>query len=195
MNKLKRKQVDDVKKKDLYMMHDNYNNPFAIQLIGKQVYIYEVDTKDKKENFFLIGKVPIRNKNDVMIGIDNNHKFHGNSVIIKLKNNKYIFIGYAIYEFQTTDNILNFYSPIGNSDVPYPYAVGEKFTYLMIEGVCIDNRYLKSFISSDKNSLPYSYYYGFDVGKYRTDGIKKFKIKYIIHRRENMPDFITPLHI
>lgn len=54
----------------------------------------------------------------------------GNTVLLHLGANMYI--GETIYEFNTgADRIVDYYSPIGNSDVPYPFAVGEHNIYLM----------------------------------------------------------------
>jgi hypothetical protein len=68
-----------------------------------------------------------------------------------------MYIGDAVKTFEPIkdDLILDYQSPIGNSDVPYPYAVGEKYTYLMIENVYIDNAAL------NKKEDPYKQYYGF----------------------------------
>ena len=33
--------------------------------------------------------------------------------------------------------VQRFESPVGNNDVPYPYAVGGAHTYLMVEDVCV----------------------------------------------------------
>lgn len=189
MLKIKRKKVE-VNRKGMHFTHDNGGRPFAIKLIGNQVHVFEFDRDNDKEELYIIGKVPIKNKSDLMIGIDNEYKFNGNSVLIRLKQNKYLFIGSNIYELTTNDKILKYFSPVGNSDVPYPYAVGENYTYLLIEGNCIDNRYLKSFAPKDKNFVPYTYYYGWDGAGIRTDGIKPFKHKVIVPRRWNLPDFI-----
>ena len=46
----------------------------------------------------------------------------GNSILIEIADNKYIYIGHKILEFSTKIPILDYQSPIGNSDSPYPYA-------------------------------------------------------------------------
>ena len=81
----------------------------------------------------------------------------GNSILIKLSKHKYISIGWKVEEFKTEDEIVKYVSPIGNSDVPYPYAIGTKYTYLMIENIYIENEFLKIYGNED----PYDVYYGF----------------------------------
>ena len=57
-------------------------------------------------------------------------KFNGNSILLSLGKNKYVFIGQKIIEFTTKkDKIIDFVSPVGNNDVPYPFAIGEKYVY------------------------------------------------------------------
>lgn len=86
------------------------------------------------------------------------------SVLLKLKD-KYIFIGSEIYEFTTDDKIIDFKSPIGNSAVPYPVAIGEKYLYFMLDKIYID----KELIS--KSSDYYKSFYDLD------NDIEKHKIK------------------
>lgn len=63
-------------------------------------------------------------------------KMPGNSILIKESDGKYISVGWNICSFKTIDNesIVSYYSGVGNSWVPYPYAVGEKYVYFMLEG-------------------------------------------------------------
>jgi len=51
----------------------------------------------------------------------------------------YVFIGDSIYIFTPPedDEILEFYSMIGGSDVPYPVAVGRKYLYFMNDMKCV----------------------------------------------------------
>ncbi len=59
------------------------------------------------------------------------YSFKGNSILVKLDDDKYIYIGESIFKFKAKDRIINYLSPVGNSGVPYPYAVGEKYLYPM----------------------------------------------------------------
>ena len=46
-------------------------------------------------------------------------KFTGNSILLQITQNKYVFIGDKIFSFAPKSEIKKFVSPIGNSDVPY----------------------------------------------------------------------------
>jgi len=60
--------------------------------------------------------------------------FDGNSILLKLKDDRYVFIGERIYEFSTSEPITTYYSLVGNSDVPYPVALSDNYVYFMLGG-------------------------------------------------------------
>ncbi len=66
-------------------------------------------------------------------------KAEGNSILLKV-GSKYVYIGSEIYEFSPVkgDVIQSYYSDIGNSDVPYPYAVGKTHIYIMLDKVAVE---------------------------------------------------------
>ena len=80
-----------------------------------------------------------------------------NTLLVYMGNGKYMYIGNRVYTFDTheKEKIQDYYSPIGNSLVPYPYGVGETYTYLMLEKVMIPNT---SYMNRS-NKDPYRAYY------------------------------------
>jgi len=65
-------------------------------------------------------------------------KWDGNSILLETvtntrKTKKIIHIGSTIYEFTMNDNITSYHSPVGNNCVPYPFAIGEKNVYFMLD--------------------------------------------------------------
>jgi hypothetical protein len=115
-----------------YIIHDNGGEPFEVKVDNGAVIVYHHEEGDTEiwrhaspQHIFL-GEDPYSEKKDKDIG---------NSVLVKIDKNNYVFIGKEIFSFKTTDEIKTFVSPIGNSDVPYPYAIGTKFVYLLIENV------------------------------------------------------------
>ena len=46
---------------------------------------------------------------------------------------------------EITDEIKKYYSMIGNSDVPYPVAIGEKNVYFLIESTYLSKDYFYDF--------------------------------------------------
>jgi hypothetical protein len=75
-----------------------------------------------------------------------------------------VFVGTCVLAFGTRSPIVSFVSPVGNSDVPYPYAVDRAgVVYLLIEGVTLTTG-LPTGKDRDADSPaypedPYGYYY------------------------------------
>lgn len=163
---------------DIYLIHDNGGIPFEV-LVDEEtkhvlVRLYDTDESYESSNInppapildikytriFLGGKLP----NEF---IDNGYDFDwGNSVLIHLLDDKYIYVGSQIYEFTSPLPILEYFSPIGNNDVPYPFARSCNETFLMIEDVVLDNELLRQ--EQEKfptlGFCPYKLYYKFGYG-------------------------------
>lgn len=69
----------------------------------------------------------------------------GNSVLLQLRGSaqENVSIGSEIFSFKPPDEILRYVSTMGNSAVPYPYAVGKEFTYFTIEDAFLPNTLLE----------------------------------------------------
>ncbi len=137
-----------------YKIHDNGGRPFHVKVRGNDVEIWKnMDTYEVKGGKFVdIHKDPKKlydwTVDDVFVGKKSPgggydglkaREADGNSILLK-KGSKYVYIGSEIYEFTPLDGdtIEKYYSNIGNSDVPYPYAIGQKYIYLMIENVAVE---------------------------------------------------------
>ena len=64
---------------------------------------------------------------------DRSAVYYGNSVLAHLNEATYLWIGSSVKQFYSNDKILRYYSVVGNSDVPYPVAVGTTGVYFMIQ--------------------------------------------------------------
>lgn len=187
----------------IYFSHDNGDRPFRIVISGNNVYIYripkdrfiisdnwkKIDPYEEKLKSPYIENILTTKTKNIFIGkslkcetTEMSHGsgkyFDGNSILLNIKNNEYIFIGTNIYSLQTDDKILRFFSPVGNNDVPYPVAIGEKNVYFMLDLVYIP---IDKF---DKKIKHESDYYGlFYAGCYSNTKPKKFKKIKIIQKR------------
>lgn len=117
-----------------YMIHDNGARPFKVVIAKNKISVYKHKPYDGK----------------VFVGEDSNYpEFKGNNILVHYKQNdntnKYIMIESEIYSFAIQDEILYFESPVGNSDVPYSYAIGKKNTYLTTYKSLIPNKIVKKF--------------------------------------------------
>ena len=89
--------------------------------------------------------------------------FKGNSILVHLdkidQENKYLWIGQSIVEFTTDDEIQDYYSVVGNSDVPYPVAVGKKYLFFMLDLVAQPKVKYEN-LSKEQIEDAYAYFYG-----------------------------------
>ena len=155
-----------------YYIHDNGGRPFCVCVDKQDLTVYADTNPDSPQYDKVVYQTQF---SKLFVGDDPLHispywesSFKGNSILAHIKDDLYVWIGYTTYEFKTApgDSIVRFYSPIGNSDVPYPFARGKKYTYLMLESKYMDNTHL------DPKADPYEVYYSPVRIQTRLDGMK-----------------------
>lgn len=134
----KQKHIEIETKGKTYITLDNGGRPYLVDIDNHHVSVFINDKEHKDYG----KKVWSGNALEVFVG-DSKPKYDdgeydwtkGTSVLVKIKPEKYVFIGNYIFEFNVEqgDTIVKYYTPTGNSAVPYPYAVGKHNTYLMVE--------------------------------------------------------------
>lgn len=135
----------------VYYTQYNGGRPYEVTVSGKSIVVKKHNVDDNTYNEVVFSK---RNCRQIFVGCTSPTEFAGNSFLVETKRKTYVHIGRCIYRFITADEITNYESPMGNSNVPYPYAYGTENTYLMLEHVYIPN-ILR--MADD----PYQQYYGF----------------------------------
>lgn len=153
-----------------YVTHQNGGRSFAVNYDKKSGFIDIL--KNKYNRYPNVKKVWSGDKED-----DNS------SVLIEFPNKKYMFVGTEIYEFETEEFITNYYSMIGNSDVPYPVALSKNYVYLMLDKVYINR---KEFPKDTNWKDCYRFYYD------NKDILKKFKFKNFKDIKENIFEQFHP---
>jgi hypothetical protein len=124
-----------------YMIQQKIDLADGQQITRKGIYC--MDPIDKAAYFFAFIKSLKHNENpfEIFIGIDNTAQvfprnaspnlYHGASILIRFKeSNECWFIGIDISKFYIEENIVALYSPIGNSDVVYPYLITDSKCYV-----------------------------------------------------------------
>lgn len=152
-----------------YETHDNGGRSFYVTVSGKKISVekntdvYKIvngkvmNIKNPHKHLFdkTVDEIFIGKKSPTG-GYDGlkPSEAEGNSLLVR-DGSKYMFIGHEIFEFQPIkgDTIEKYYSDVGNSDVPYPYAVGKTHIYIMLDKVAVD----KSFFDMKKGI--YEQYY------------------------------------
>jgi glutaredoxin-related protein len=177
------------KNHDTYYIHDNGGRPFKVVVKYNQAKIYRqnynvLDDNDYDDNRdqvaswetfpilifefreVFIGKSPAIKMTKFSGGIG--EEFDGNSILLYLGDNLYVCVGgMEIFSFRSLSKITEFVSPVGNSDVPYPYAIDDHGNYyLLIEDVVIKNNpsithQMNDYTLNDDD--PYSYYYDYHL--------------------------------
>lgn len=186
-----------------YLIHDNGGRPFKVTIKGKKAFISVICDYPGENNEVVYEPIVRRTLGPLefsfikeFIGLDNYDKIRigkaitgyrptlrsktkGNSILFQVKSDKlnlkkYIYVGSEIYSFYTNELIDKYYSPIGNNDVPYPYAISKNNVYLMAE---------KKVLNREKVYLPdpYQQYY-FTDHEITELKVKKLNTKTLVKR-------------
>lgn len=104
----------------------------------------------------------------------------GNSILLHITGTRYIFIGMYIYEFISPEPILEYQSPIGNNDVPYPFAKTASETFLMVEDAVLDNKLL------EEEGHKYPIYAHDPYKLYYKHGMQTFCVKQYLKKKRSI---------
>ena len=159
-----------------HKIHDNGGRPFEVQVNNKAitVYTFKDETEAKQKGNYSKQVAKFNKFLGYFSGYDiTPYKFHGNSLLVQLSKHEYVFIGWMIYRFKTDDIILDYVSPVGNSDVPYPVAYGENNIYFMLDQKMIRRDELETPITFTNAEKLYGEFYGHSGYKKH----KKFNMK------------------
>ena len=129
-----------------YMIHDNHGRPFIVDdtKSEKNAVVYKtkvIDEDARVWEYEKATKIFTTPYERIFIG-DNLLKdphyeevgwAKGNSLLLQISDKKYVYVGDCVFSFEPVDEdtLVKYYSPVGNNDVPYPYAVGKKYVYLL----------------------------------------------------------------
>jgi len=129
----------------MVLVHNNKVEVFAREKNDK------CPSKEEKENKigWTILVLSVENCLNIFIGDDLAHGYTGNSVLLQRSNTEYMYISGSIKEFKWPEQIVEFHAPVGNSDVPYPFAVTESGRVILFED-------LHKHLQQDK-MYPYTY--------------------------------------
>lgn len=178
------------KKDKIYYIHDNGGRPLKVVANSSGISIFEITCYDKDNDEVIYGNLINKIKKFVgyWSGFDSSpYKMHGNSILIELSKKKYMYIGPVVYTFNSESEIIDYISPVGNSDVPYPVAYDKDNIYFMSEREYdrIDNFNIELKVANVKDI--YSEFYDRYGSKMHT-GKKMKKMKIINERVDNYDD-------
>ena len=156
-----------------YYIHDNGGRPVQVVIDAKNISIYKNTANyPEKETYGLLVKT-VKAK-EIFIGKSSGKPhmadhtpaqakdFIGNSILLELSANKYMYIGREIYTFETEDKIESYYSLVGRNDVPYPIALGTENVYFMLDRTYVKrDKIVFAKMKEIDWECAYEMYYGF----------------------------------
>lgn len=132
----------------IYLTHDNRGRPFEVRVGTKTVTVSRttdtvagdtmVEEKPWSKTFTTSQTFVGRSKLNKMTSWSGGAGpyFDGNSFLLCTGELEYVFVGHEIFSFKSLDPIVKYCSPVGNNDVPYPWAVDRAGNvYLMLDKV------------------------------------------------------------
>lgn len=155
-----------------YDVHDNGGRPFRVFIDGLKVSIYKDINKDWEKPADYSKLIKALTVKEVHVGkstglADNAvHRpseakhFIGNSLLLQLSGNKYIYIGSEIYEFTMEDKYESYFSMIGRNDVPYPVILGSENVYFMLYKCYVPRSNFPAIKTKVQWENAYAYFYG-----------------------------------
>jgi hypothetical protein len=150
-----------------YYTHDNGGRPFKVQLQDDtaRVFIAEYQGHNEEDSEPQYNKLIFTTSyQEAFVGYSRRNRmtlrsrsygddYDGNSILLRIKDLEYIFIGHTVFRFIALNTINKYESPVGNNDVPYPWARDcDGRYYLMIENVILT-------VAPPRVKNPYMYYY------------------------------------
>lgn len=183
-----------IKPKHIYEIIDNGATPFVVFDYGGKVEVYNQHYDEESNEYIMQGKIMDAKYIKIYIGDNelNDPSYdlekgsgRGNTILLQTSKHAYTYIGDGIRSFSTKDEdvIQNYYSPVGNNAVPYPYAIGNKYVYLML-----DNTY-EPVEDFDLTKDIYTQYYGWNSQNSDSESetktekkYKKYKVKTLFKR-------------
>ena len=124
----------------MYEINDNATCPFVVfDYGGGRASIYNNKFNEITNRGELKGKLMDVKYEQLFLGEKNDPYWRaferGNNILMQTGKGKYLFVGKGILSFSAMkgDTIRRFYSPMGGNYDSFPYAVGDKYVYLLNE--------------------------------------------------------------
>jgi hypothetical protein len=166
------------KPKHIYEINDNAACPFVVFDYGAgRASIYNNRFNETTNRGELKGKLMDVMYEKLFLGDNRTNEPYwrvfepGNTIILQTGKGKYLFVGKGILSFSAKngDTIRRFYSPMGGNYDSFPYAVGDKYVYLLNE-----KKYapISEFdMTKDVMRQYYCYEMGGECKKYKTSAL------------------------
>lgn len=147
--KTKRQTKEQTKEErtETFFTLDNGEDRFRVELDRNTNSIVVSENKPGKKKFIIYEN---QNAKRIFDGSDDNKNKQdkGSSFLVEEKDGSYVYIGEIVKKFKTLSPIVSYSSPIGNSGVPYPYAIDKDNRYYLLIYDIITNGPYSSYFQS-----------------------------------------------
>ena len=131
-----------------YLIHWNGGRPFIVRVDGLRVEVYLTENKPDYEagehlRTFQAKRVWVPKGEAYRFSSSESDNYppdihmipwkgaEGNTILLEDADGSYVHIGNRISRFHPKEPIAEFRSPVGNSNVPYPFATTANYTYTL----------------------------------------------------------------
>jgi hypothetical protein len=164
--------------KHIYEINDNAACPFVVfDYGGGRASIYNSRFNELTNRGELKGKLMDVKYQQLFLGEKNEPYWRaferGNNILMQTAKGKYLFVGKGILSFSAKngDTIRRFYSPMGGNYDSFPYAMGDKYVYLLNEKKCAPISEFDMTMTADVIRQYYCYETGAECKKYKTSAL------------------------
>ena len=133
------------------LTHDRFNNYIVLIFTDlEKAQIYKIPYRDSPHQ-----EIEILMSFDYLhvFGPDENNK--GGNFLFEIEDKKFIHVGEKLFDFETNDEIVEYFSEHGFNDVKFPFAHGKQNFYLMLHQKYIALQEYEN--STVKNEYQYLY--------------------------------------
>jgi hypothetical protein len=168
------------KPKHIYEINDNAACPFVVvDYGGGRASIYNNRFNEITNRGELKGKLMDVKYEQLFLGDNGTNDPYwrafekGNNILMQTGKGKYLFVGKGILSFSAKngDTIRRFYSPMGGNYDSFPYAVGDKYVYLLNEKKCAPIGEFDMTMTADVIRQYYCYETGSECKTYKTSAL------------------------
>jgi hypothetical protein len=166
---------------DAYFTHDNGGRPFFVIVSSMEFWVYRkppngnfVDDEQGENYTDLVCSYPYLEKH-IGLDLDMDPRSVGNSCLFWICDTRCVYVGECCYSFEMAagDSIRRYCSDVGNSDIPYPYLIGNKYVYFMLDKCLVPIDLVDA--DPDFHDL-YRWFYGFEKNGGTTFGMSDIKM-------------------
>ena len=137
----------------IYETHDNGGRPFAVHVTDDRIDVFALHGPNRDAPVYTFVHY-----SDVFV-YNEGAGTEGNSILIEEVPRRYVHVGAEVFRFWTDDEITQYASPIGNSDVPYPVAYGNRNVYFVLDRCFVPRRVLGDRVEASQAMEHYGDFY------------------------------------